>query len=86
MTYEELLERYHNAMRDNSNYGVENRHLRCVMLEAARHLDPQKHPHLVRQLYQVATHWVNHENNPYPQHDGLMSEQFGKYINTPVKP
>ena len=83
MTYEELLERYHKAMRDNANFGVENRHLRCVMIEAAKHLDQNKHPHLVRQLYQVSSHWVNHEQNPYPQNDGLMNEQFSKYIHTP---
>ena len=86
MTYEELLARYHQAMRDNANYGMENRHLRCVMIEAAKHLDSNQHPHLIRQLYQVSSHWVNHEKNPYPQHDSLMSEQFGKYINTPEKP
>ena len=86
MTYEELLARYHQAMRDNANYGMENRHLRCVMIEAARQLDSTQHPHLVRQLYQVSSHWVNHEKNPYPQHDSLMSEQFSKYINTPEKP
>lgn len=86
MTYEELLERYHQAMRDNANYGMENRHLRCVMIEAARQLDSSQHPHLVRQLYQVSSHWINHERNPYPQHDSLMSEQFSKYINTSDKP
>lgn len=86
MTYEELLARYHKAMKDNADYGMENRHLRCVMIEAAKHLDQNQHPHLIRQLYQVSSHWVNHEKNPYPQHDNLMSEQFNKYINTPVKP
>lgn len=86
MTYEELLARYHQAMRDNANYGMENRHLRCVMIEAARQLDSSQHPHLVRQLYQVSSHWINHERNPYPQHDSLMSEQFSKYINTSDKP
>ena len=86
MTYEELLARYHQAMRDNANYGMENRHLRCVMIEAAKHLDSNQHPHLIRQLYQVSSHWVNHEKNPYPQHDSLMSEQFSKYINTSEKP
>ena len=86
MTYEELLARYHKALRDNSSFGLEDRRLRCVMLEAAHHIDQNKHPHLVRQLYQVASHWVNHEDNPYPQHDNLMSEQFSKYIARPVKP
>ena len=86
MTYEELLARYHQVLRDNANFGLENRHLRCVMIEAAHHIDQNKHPHLVRQLYQVASHWVNHEDNPYPQHDNIMNDQFSKYINTPVKP
>jgi len=81
MTHEELLARYHQVLRDNANFGMENRNLRCVMIEAAHHIDPNKHPHLVRQLYQVASHWINHEDNPYPQHDHIMNEQFNKYIN-----
>lgn len=86
MTYQELQEQNERLLKNNSDYGAENRHLRCVMLEAARHLDANQHPHLVRYLYSVSTHWVGPEKNPYPQNDATLTQQFEKYINTPEKP
>ena len=86
MTYEELQARCAVLTKNNSDYGAENRHLRCVMLEAAKHVDATAHPHLVRYLYSVSTHWVGPETNPYPQNDVTLTKQFEKYINTPIKP
>jgi hypothetical protein len=48
MTYQELQEQNERLLKNNADYGAENRHLRCVMLEAARHLDanPVSYTHL----------------------------------------
>lgn len=63
----------------------ENRHLRCVMVEAASSIDATVEPHLFMQLTGDPEFFVHDQKNPYPEHDDHVSDQYAAFLSKSSK-
>lgn len=85
MTYEELLKKNNNIIEENKNLIQEIRNLRCVMLEAANHVNIIEDSELFKRLISDADSFVTHEDNPYPEHNDVVSEQYLLFLSKTLK-
>lgn len=85
MTYEELLNTNNNIIEENKNLIQEIRNLRCVMLEAANYVNIIEDSELFKRLISDADSFVTHEENPYPEHDDVISEQYLLFFSKNLK-
>ena len=73
----EDLQRQINQLQEaNNRLLIEIRNLRCVMVEAATSISPVEEPTLFSQLSGIPEQFVTNDNNPYPEHENHVSEQY----------
>jgi hypothetical protein len=73
----EDLQRQVNELQEVNNRLLnEIRSLRCVMVEAATSISPVEEPALFSHLSGNPEHFVTNDNNPYPEHENHVNEQY----------
>lgn len=71
------LQRQINQLQEVNNRLLnEIRNLRCVMVEAATSINPSVESLLFDQLTGEPEHFVTGDQNPYPEHDDHVSDQY----------
>ena len=71
------LQRQVNELQEvNNRLLIEIQNLRCVMVEAATSISPVDEPTLFSQLSGNPEHFVTSDNNPYPEHENHVNEQY----------
>ena len=85
MTYEELLKKNNNIIEENKNLIQEIRNLRCVMLEAANHVNIIEDSELFKRLISDADSFVTNEVIPDPEHNDVVSEQYLLFLSKTLK-
>jgi regulator of replication initiation timing len=73
---EELQRQVSELLEANNRLITEIQHLRCVMVEAATSVSPVDEPTLFSQLSGNPECFVTSDNNPYPEHENHVNEQY----------
>ena len=73
---DDLQRQVNELQQANNRLLIEIQNLRCVMVEAATSISPVEEPALFSQLSGNPEHFVTNDNNPYPEHENHVSEQY----------
>lgn len=76
VSIDDLQRQVNELQQANNRLLIEIQNLRCVMVEAATSISPVEEPALFSQLSGNPEHFVTNDNNPYPEHENHVSEQY----------
>lgn len=73
---DDLQRQVNELQQANNRLLIEIQNLRCVMVEAATSISPVEEPTLFSQLSGNPECFVTNDNNPYPEHENHVNEQY----------